>query len=89
METNLRVCKFSDGLEVRLEHRPSKRDEISSSLGLLSEKMRRLTITSYAKFVQGGRNRGSNGFLCDKKVAPKLKGKFYMVVVRPIMLSAK
>ncbi|XP_059277595.1 uncharacterized protein LOC132031664 [Lycium ferocissimum] len=44
-----------------------------------------MMLTSYSSRVQM-KWRLASGVLCDKKVLPRLKGKFYRVVVKPALL---
>lgn len=75
-------------LEVRLDIQVIQKEEVSSILGLLSKSIGRLTRTNVTYRIGAGwmKWRLASGVLCNEKLPPKLKGKFYKVVVRPTLL---
>ncbi|WMV36283.1 hypothetical protein MTR67_029668 [Solanum verrucosum] len=85
-------CKFSDGLdetdvEVRLAAQVIPKKESFRYLGAviqgsgdIDDDVTHRVGAAWMKW------RLASGVLCDKKISPKLKGKFYRVVVRPALL---
>ncbi|KAG5575203.1 hypothetical protein H5410_055337 [Solanum commersonii] len=85
-------CKFSDGLdetdvEVRLAAQVIPKKESFRYLGVsnprsgdIDDDVTHRVGAAWMKW------RLASGVLCDKKISPKLKGKFYRVVVRPALL---
>ncbi|KAL3363598.1 hypothetical protein AABB24_012720 [Solanum stoloniferum] len=85
-------CKFSDAVdeadgEVRLDTQIIPKKESSKYLGAVIQRSGDIdgdvTHRIGAAWLKW---RLASGVLCDKKVPPKLKGKFYRVVVRPALL---
>ncbi|KAL3356212.1 hypothetical protein AABB24_017079 [Solanum stoloniferum] len=85
-------CKFSDALdeadgEVRLDTQIIPKKESFKYLGAVIQRSGDIdddvTHRIGAAWMKW---RLASGVLCDKKVPPKLKGKFYRVVVRPALL---
>ncbi|XP_070057852.1 uncharacterized protein [Nicotiana tomentosiformis] len=91
-KTEYLKCKFSGEIqlgegEVRLDSQVIPRRGIFKYLGSIIQGGRE--INEYVTHCIGAgwmERRLIFGVLCDKKVPPKLKGKFYRVVVRPTML---
>ncbi|KAL3372146.1 hypothetical protein AABB24_008601 [Solanum stoloniferum] len=85
-------CKFSDGLdetdvEVRLAAQVIPKKESFRYLGAviqgsgdIDDDVTHRVGAAWMKW------RLASGVLCDKKISPKLKGKFYRVIVRPALL---
>jgi hypothetical protein len=91
-KTEYLECKFSaamdeEGREVRLAPQPIPKTEsfkylgsIIQSSGDIDDDVTHRIGAAWLKW------RLASGVLCDKKVPPKLKGKFYRMVVRPALL---
>ncbi|WMV15276.1 hypothetical protein MTR67_008661 [Solanum verrucosum] len=85
-------CKFSDALEeadmeVRLATQIIPKKESFKYLGAviqgsgdIDDDVKHRIGVAWMKW------RNASGVLCDKKIPPRLKGKFYRVVVRPALL---
>ncbi|XP_059285302.1 uncharacterized protein LOC132038635 [Lycium ferocissimum] len=85
-------CKFSEapqeaGLEVRLGTQAIQKKSSFKYLGSIMQPSGEIDDDVTHRIGAGWMKwRLASGVLCDKKVPPQLKGKFYKVVVRPTML---
>ncbi|KAL3372890.1 hypothetical protein AABB24_005089 [Solanum stoloniferum] len=85
-------CKFSEALdeadgEVRLDTQIIPKKESFKYLGAVIQRSGDIDDdVTHRIGVAWMKWRLASGVLCDKKVPPKLKGKFYRVVVRPALL---
>lgn len=81
-KTKFLELKFSDYVEVRLDtHVLQKRESFKYLIEVNVDIDEVVTHRIGARWMTWG---FIDEVLCDKKVTPMLKGKFYRVVVRPI-----
>ncbi|XP_060179517.1 B3 domain-containing protein REM17-like isoform X4 [Lycium barbarum] len=91
-KTEYLECKFSEapqeaGLEVRLGTQVIQKKSSFKYLGSIMQGSGEIDDDVTHRIGAGWMKwRLASGVLCDKKVPPQLKGKFYKVVVRPTML---
>ncbi|XP_060182471.1 uncharacterized protein LOC132612165 [Lycium barbarum] len=91
-KTEYLECKFSEApqeadLEVRLGTQAIQKKSSFKYLGSIVQGSGEIDDDVTHRIGAGWMKwRLASGVLCDKKVPPKLKGKFYKVVVRPTML---
>ncbi|XP_059282471.1 uncharacterized protein LOC132036212 [Lycium ferocissimum] len=91
-KTEYLECRFSDivheaGMEVKLGTQIIQKIDNFKYLGSIIQRNGEIDDDVTHRIGAGWMKwRLASGVLCDKKVPPKLKGKFYNVVVRPTML---
>ncbi|XP_060182503.1 uncharacterized protein LOC132612201, partial [Lycium barbarum] len=91
-KTEYLECKFSDivheaDVEVRLGTQVIQKKDSFKYLGSIIQRNGEIDDDVTHRIGAGWMKwRLASGVLCDKKMPPKLKGKFYKVVVRPTML---
>ncbi|XP_060175999.1 uncharacterized protein LOC132606488 isoform X2 [Lycium barbarum] len=91
-KTEYLECKFSEtpqevGVEVRLGAQAIQKKSSFKYLGSIMQGNGEIDDDVTHRIGVGWMKwRLASGVLCDKKVPPQLKGKFYRVVVRPAML---
>ncbi|XP_060189176.1 uncharacterized protein LOC132618126 isoform X2 [Lycium barbarum] len=91
-KTEYLECKFSEApqeadLEVRLGTQAIQKKSSFKYLGSIVQGSGEIDDDVTHRIGAGWMKwRLASGVLCDKKVPPKLKGKFYKVVVRPTMM---